>query len=311
MTKKMKHKKVESENPLSLSDTISNKENLVEFIRQESLTTQPQSSKIIIETYACALWKGFFDMKHKLFKLKDLDYLNAVDMGLLLIDNIFWIIYNYSSNLQLTLFLTERGRLLYTEFLHMSRTHKLMQEIHAFPSINDGFQFAVEKSIGALTCKEETTKTKFVRITSYRLVYRKMFQFLNKKYLSQFSDEPWTDDDVNITLNILNHKMSCAVYQNSSVFEFGLFNYANQMTSLPCYLLFLQLLSDMTDYYYKATGEHLRSAPDYEEILMRIHDYIQDNNNCIDHTTLSCLDHANIIQQKWKTELQHIVSASS
>lgn len=304
MTKKHKQKK--EQNNLSLSDSISCKENMVEFIRQESLSTQPQSNKIIIETYACALWKGFFDMKHKLFKLKDLDYMNAVDMGLLLIDNIFWIIYNYSSNLQLTLFLTERGRLLYTEFLHMSRTHKLMQEIHTFPSINDGFQFAVKKSIGALTCKEYSTKTKFEKITSYRLVYRKMFQFLNMKYLSNIEDEPWSDDAVNITLNILNHKMSCAVYKNSSVFEFGLYNYANDLPSLPCYLLFLQLLSDVTDHYFNKTKTQIQNSSCYDDVLLKLQLFIQENSECIDHTTLSCLKQENVIQRKWKLKMEHL-----
>ena len=304
MTKKQK--KSQKEN-LSLSDSISCKENLVEFIRQESLSTQPQSNKIIIETYACALWKGFFDMKHKLHQLKDLDYMKAIDMGLLLIDNIFWIIYNYSSNLQLTLFLTERGRLLYTEFLHMSRTHKLMQEIHTFPSINDGFQFAVKKSIGALTCKEESTQTKFEKISSYRLVYRKMFQFLNKKYLNHTDDTPWTDDDVNITLNVLNHKMSCAVYQNSSVFEYGLYNYAHELPSLSCYLLFLQLLSDLADYVHKKNQMHLQSLSHYDRILHQLYSFIQEHITYVNHTNLSCLQSKNIIQQKWVLFMETII----
>jgi hypothetical protein len=296
----------QSENDLSLSDSISCKENLVDFIRQESLSTQPQSSKIVIETYACALWKGFFDMKHKLFKLKDLDFQNAVDMGLLLIDNIFWISYNYSSNLQLTLFLTERGRLLYTEFLHMSRTHKLMQEIHTFPSINDGFQFAIKKSIGALTCKEESTKTKFEKITSYRLVYRKMFQFLNTKYLSSIAEKPWTDDDVNITLNTLNHKMSCAVYLNANVFEFALYNYANALPSLPCYLLFLQLLSDVSEHYYFRTKSLLTHVSQYYTILEKIDGFIQDHLIYVERNTLSCLDKDTLIQKKWKVYLEKV-----
>ena len=40
----------------TLSDS---KENLLEFIQKESLLITPQSNKIILETYACALWKGF------------------------------------------------------------------------------------------------------------------------------------------------------------------------------------------------------------------------------------------------------------
>lgn len=282
---------------LALSD--SNKENLLEFIQKESLLVTPQSNKIIIETYACALWKGFFDMKHKMRNLKDLDYTKAVDMGLLLIDNVFWIIYNYSANLQLTLFLTERGRLLYTEFLHMSRTHQLMKELNSFPSIHDGFQFAIKKSIGALTCKEQTDNMMFQKISAYRMVYRNMFQVLNTKYLCAAEDEKWTDDEVNITLNILNHSMSAAVHRDYALFEFCVSNLQNSLFSLTTYLLLFQLVTDISNTHSKATNTPLASSS-YETIVQSVYEFMDANSNLIDHT-LDSLHQDSMLQHKWKS----------
>lgn len=169
------------------------KNDLVEFIQQESLSTKSQSDQVVVETYACTLWKGFFDMKHKLLEIHELDQVHAIDMGLQLVDNLFWIIYHYSSNVQLTLFLTERGRLLYTEFLYMSRTHKLMKELNTFPSIQDGFQFAIKKSIGSLTCcTEHSTNMLFQHISTYRSTFRRIFQVVNRKYLANAKAPPPT-----------------------------------------------------------------------------------------------------------------------
>ena len=122
-----------SEKTLSLGtdeEDDGDRQDIVRFIEKESLVRKKQSVQIIIETYACTLMKSFFDMKHKLYQTPNLDSIKAIDLGIQLVDNLFWILFHYSSNLQLTLFLTERGRLLYTEFLSMSRTHQLMKQMN-------------------------------------------------------------------------------------------------------------------------------------------------------------------------------------
>lgn len=279
----------------SLSDS---KENLLEFIQKESLLIAPQSNKIILETYACALWKGFFDMKHKLQQLKELDSLKAIDMGLLLIDNVFWIIYNYSANIQLTLFLTERGRLLYTEFLYMSRTHQLMKELNAYPTIHDGFQFAIKKSIGALTCKKQAENTIFQKISCYRSVYRHVFHVLNTKYLCLTNDEQWTDDEINITLNVLNHKMSEAVHSDYSMFEYYINTFKTEEFTITSYLLMIQLLCDITNINRDKHAAPISSGH-YEQVIEYIYKFIEDNNDIID-TSLDCLHENSMMQHKWK-----------
>ena len=170
-------------------DETKHMEGLSAFINNESLMNKKISQHVVIETFACALWKGFFDMKHRLYQIDNLDIQDAIATGITLIDNLFWILFNCSSNLQLTLFLVERGRLLYSEFLSMSRTHTLMKNAETFPSIQDGFQFAIKKSIGTLTCcsRDDMTnysnynyKLPFEKITVYRQIYRSIFENINK-----------------------------------------------------------------------------------------------------------------------------------
>ena len=53
-----------------------------------------------------------------------------------------------------------------------------------------GFQFAIKKSIGALTCKRRIYKKQNLkRLRRIDLYIAKMFQFLNKKYLSSIAEK--------------------------------------------------------------------------------------------------------------------------
>lgn len=296
------------------------KNDIVEFIQQESLNNKTQSDHMVIETYACTLWKGFFDIKHKLRNIAELDIMYAVDMGIQLIDNLFWIIYHYSSNIQLTLFLTERGRLLYTEFLHMSRTHQLMKELNTFPSIQDGFQFAIKKSIGSLTCQNHSTNMRFQHVSSYRNIYRRMFQIINRKYLTESKETPWTDDQVNLTLHMLNRSMSYAVQRNIEMFEKCMYGTHDISLNLTGFLLLLQLLSDISSWYHHKGDQIQSTATELhkhehetgqstiptirinnwdERVIRPIVHFIHQNSSYVQDNTLECLQNGHILQHKW------------
>ena len=272
--------------------TLSEKTDLVKFIHQESLIEKKQSEQVIIETYACTLWKGFFDMKHKLYNIKNLNNVNALEMGIQLVDNLFWIIFHYSSNLQLTLFLTERGRLLYTEFLSMSRSHQLMKQLNKYPSIYEGFQFAITKSIGSLICKNHHTKIKIKSISVYRNIYRNIFRLLNHKYLTNKDDIIWSDDQVNITLHNLNHHISIAVHKSPKMIEKFLFLPSLKNLSLSPFLLILQLMSDTI------SNKNCISFSFIDDIFS----FINKNKIYMENNSLKCLNKDHIIQHHWRIE---------
>ena len=287
------------QNNVKHSKTVTN--DIVQFIEQESLNKKQQSQQIVIETYACTLWKGFFDMKHKLRKVEKLQSTLAVDMGIQLIDNLFWILYHYSSNLQLTLFLTERGRLLYTEFLYMSRTHQLMKELQSYPTIQDAFQFAIKKSIGSLTCKEQhPTNQLLSSIHEYRSMYRRMFKHINRKYLQEKSNLAWTNDELNLTLHNLNHKMSIAASMNYIIFHKFVHNARCDDITLTEFLLSLQLISCTIITSSVLTNSAITERNDncITKALLDIFEFVYNNQNDLDET-LNCLESHHNIQKKW------------
>ena len=310
---------MDAENSLTTASD-SDKQDIVQFITKESLLQKKQSDQVIIETYACTLWKGFFDMKHKLYKIPNLDVLMAIDMGIQLVDNLFWILFHYSSNLQLTLFLSERGRLLYTEFLSMSRTHQLMKQMNSFPSISDGFMFAIKKSIGSLTCAEHHAKIKFNNISIYRISFRRIFEIINRKYLvpcpaqrltnsdvekhatlytpsaahptMTSENDPWSDDKVNITLHSLNHLMSIAIHMSPDSFERCVYARQNYNIGLSEFFLLLKLVSDTINTHHHVSPEHM------QQIFL----FIEEHRAHITPNQIDCLDDEHFIQQRWQEQ---------
>lgn len=305
------------------STTEEEKQDIVKFIEKESLSRKKQSDQVIIETYACCLFKGFFDMKHKLYNTPNLNVMHAIDMGIQLVDHLFWFLFHYSSNLQLTLFLTERGRLLYTEFLSMSRTHHLMKQMNSFPSITDGFMFAIKKSIGSLTCAEHHTKILLRNITAYRICYRKIFEIINLKYLVTDSEceqtppysyssssaaaaaaaaaakkggrtscKPWNDDKINITLHRLNHLMSIAIEMAPDSFERCVQAPHNYSVGLSEFFLLLQLASDTICTHHHISPEHL------QQLFL----FIEEHRAYITPQEIDCLDESHYVQKQWREQ---------
>jgi len=295
---------------------------LLHFIQSETLQSKQISQSLVVDTFACTLWKGFFDMKHRLYKINNLDVEKAVDTGMTLISHLFWILFNCSSNLQLTLFLTERGRLLYSEFLSMSRTHELMQNAEVYPTIQDGFQFAIKKSIGTLTCSNasqfdsETTypqysanRLTFENIAIYRKIYRNVFEKINRQYLTSHDDTPWNADHVNISLHKLNQTLTCAIQRTKSldILEHIICVELNQLEleSLLSYFLCLQLVcyqpfvefEDTVNHAPEDAVSHILSAR-----VARLAQFVEQHAHMLD-TTLHFLSGTNGLQDKWKTTL--------
>lgn len=126
-----------------------NKEYL-DLIQKEKHSIRKESDVELFSSFSNLMFTSFFDIRHKFISIPSLDLPDALRHGINLIENVFWFIYTHTYNLQLTLFLTERAKLLFTEFIVMSRTQLIMKEIDKFPSLQDAFQFAIKRSIGSI-----------------------------------------------------------------------------------------------------------------------------------------------------------------
>jgi len=105
--------------------------------------------KVFKYYYKCHV-KTIIDIYNKFKTFKDFDYFEALLLGTNLFHNVFWILISYSKNLKLTIFLSERAILLYTEFIIMSRDPKINNELYFVPSLIDALSFSYKKTIGPL-----------------------------------------------------------------------------------------------------------------------------------------------------------------
>jgi hypothetical protein len=78
------------------------------------------------------------------------DYNNRVQIlsyACNIIFNVFWIIFDSSNNIFMSLFLSEKSILLYIEFIILSHNSELIENIYYKPTIIDAVNFSYKKTI--------------------------------------------------------------------------------------------------------------------------------------------------------------------
>lgn len=148
-------------------------------MRKSVSTTNLKEAYVV---YLELIWMNFFEVKRKLYSVEPLDVNTATLHSILLVDHVFWYMFHYSNNLELCRFVTERSKLLYVEFLQMSRNHDVIRQSNSFPTIADAFNFSLRKSIGTLTAGNHHFSVKMEKISLIRENVRKCFSILNSFY---------------------------------------------------------------------------------------------------------------------------------
>jgi hypothetical protein len=93
-----------------------------------------------------------------------------------LIINIFWIIYNYSHNAKLTMFMCERSVLLFNEYINISKNYG-----NDKTNIIDVKQFIINKTIGPLKLPSNGTNEILKNLTKLSQVYTQfVYNIFNK-----------------------------------------------------------------------------------------------------------------------------------
>ena len=97
----------------------------------------------------------------ELIKIND-SKANIINMGIGMLYYIFFVILRYTKNLKLTIFLSERAILLYSEFIIQSSEKKKNGDLVFTPSLGDAITFAYKKTIGRLSIKHFEEENNFV-----------------------------------------------------------------------------------------------------------------------------------------------------
>lgn len=240
------------------------KQDFSEMILSETLSVRIDSDTEVFEAYSNLMWKGIFEIRNKLLNIPNIDIKQAILTGINLIDNLFWFIYNYSFNLQLTVFLTERGKLLFTEFLFMSRTHHLMKQIDKYPSIQDAFHFSIKRSIGSLSCSGKTKKNAnyITNIQEKRAFYKNLF----KNIITKIEEESFNTFVMDFCIAHLQKKIVTTIDSNLKTFNKIILSDPIKSLNFKGFLFLICILSN----------NHIREHDD-NHIHTKIGIFISDN----------------------------------
>ena len=158
------------------------KYDLLEFIRNEKKRWNSIEADKTPSVYLKHVSKSLYDMYLKLRHVSELNLIDTLRTGLTLIFHVYWILFSYTYNLKLTMFLSERAILLFTEFIVMSRNPLLNRDMTFIPNINDAIQFSYRKTIGPLKLNQTRNRTNRKKIMLYRDVTRDIQDIMMKRF---------------------------------------------------------------------------------------------------------------------------------
>ena len=158
------------------------KYDLLEFIRNEKKRWNSIEADKTPSVYLKHVSKSLYDMYLKLRHVSELNHIETLMTGLTLIFHVYWILFSYTYNLKLTMFLSERAILLFTEFIVMSRNPLLNRDMTFIPNINDAIQFSYRKTIGPLKLNQTRNRANRKKIMVYREVTRDIQDIMMKRF---------------------------------------------------------------------------------------------------------------------------------
>lgn len=215
-------------------------------------------SKIFKYYYKCQS-RILFEIYDKLKNLCEKEMYQIIQYGSNMVNHIFWILYSYSLNIKLTMFLTERAILLFTEFIIMSKNPLLNKEFRFMPSINDAFCFSIKKTIGPIKNKCNTKNKKFIKeLNKYKMISVNMKYLLQQLLTSIINNKK-------IKNNIINNEDIQTIYDYDSIY----INSEKDITDFleTCSSIYYQTLYNLYNYdkicfdilvsYFKNTDKDL------------------------------------------------------
>ena len=130
--------------------SIEKNSDLINFINDECKKLEEPNLNKIFKCFCKCFCKSLTDIWTKFKDIDNLDLKESIVLGSNMIYHIYWFLIVYANNLKLSIFLTERAILLYTEFIIMSRDPSVNKELYFTPTISDAVSFAYKKTIGPI-----------------------------------------------------------------------------------------------------------------------------------------------------------------
>ena len=135
---------------------IENSVELLKYIDTETKSTLSFNYFKLYRCYSTCLLKTFLCLGKKF------DDKTKIIAAINVMHHVFWIIINYTKNLNVTIILSERSILLFSEFLIMSNDPSVNKDLYFTPTITDAINFAYKKTIGPISLKNMPQNNKLV-----------------------------------------------------------------------------------------------------------------------------------------------------
>jgi len=199
-----------------------------------------------------------------------------------LIFNIFWIIYNYSYNAKLTMFMCERSVLLFNEYINISKTYG-NDEIN----MSDVKQFIINKTIGPLKLEGRNDLSQIKKITGLAQVFRIfLYKLFSKVIHSQNFYYSHTDffESISFILSNVLYKMDNLGFR--TYLETELDNLIQiDLLDLPREVNILKIKLELFLYAFQHTSDYNKSIKISTQIMeehINIIDELYDINEFFD-----------------------------
>ncbi len=290
-------------------DKLLNKQDIIQFINQEKKKPNISDIHKSFKLFTKIMYKSLYDIYTKTKEL-DINFNNLIECGTLLIYHVYWTIYTNSYNIKLTMFLTERCVLLFTEFIIMSRNPILNNDLNFIPDINDAMHFSLKKTVGTLKINYCKNKKISELLTLYRnisidikLIYQSIFIDILRFHKSNYEDRNSciqglyfieTDSDILKILekvsNLINKNL-ISNYNNISIDNTQIFNIISAIFNHECDLIHKLYLLRLTFELFS----YIRNTHLNEGITKFINNMFRLLSN---HKKFLNLDNLNIIHKK-------------
>lgn len=138
--------------------SIQKKKDLLDFINSEICNNEVININKAFKLFNKCLCKSIIECYNKFYSIENIDIIYAVNACSNIVYHVYWSLLSYTNNIKLTIFLSERAVLLYTEFITMSQNPLLNSELKFVPNINDAIIFSYKKTIGPLIIDKNKIK---------------------------------------------------------------------------------------------------------------------------------------------------------
>ena len=214
-----------------------------------------------LKLYKCfskCLVKTIIDIYKKFKLLEDFDFINSLILGTNMFHNVFWILMLYSNNIKLTIFLSERSVLLFTEFILMSRESHIDKDLYFKPTITDAISFSYKKTIGPIVFNKIKNKN-YVKLNKIRDITNNLKMILqnttNIIYLSNLDIDIIDQINSKLYISLYNLLKKNNINKMYDTLSYILNKNENSILNVFFIKIFIELVLENQDNYTKICND--------------------------------------------------------